>query len=393
MVNDPYVLSSPKTPLEFEAIVRNDFKKLLAESSYPADETQVMLVAFDTGAEIYRRKDERRKVPKPFWCGEAKGEPYIGHNGRISHNLLIEPAFHYRIDYITYSANWLHDAPENLIENEPDQFPTRELALDFVMGKFFTNLDNAGLTNFIQPSLNTKAIDYSLSRNPHDIYYKSIGQISTLEPENCMRAFPLKGFDRIDNSVDLQDLSLYSDHWRNREWPKIMTDMKKTLKSYFKTLFVANEIKRYVVTKNPQDSPLSSNLRQMPRVIAMNMKFVYDIISDTLREYAKSQPEGKGTHLLEEIEQAKQEMGKYASNGGFEKVTRVGELHSIYDGTIRKYDRILRLEEFKQTYAPSPLEIYRDARSIQTLLHLLSRADKPDYYLHGFEWEHLYRQR
>ena len=100
----------------------------------------------------------------------------------------------------------------------------------------------------------------------------------------------------MDNSIDLQDISLYGKHWEHgcRQWPEILIDLKKTLKSYFKTLFVANEIKRYVVTQNPPDSPLSSNLRQMPKIIAMNMKLVYDIISGTLKEYAESLPEGKG---------------------------------------------------------------------------------------------------
>ena len=351
--------------------------------------TVSLLVSFDTGADIHNRKDERRVVPKPFWYGKAKGEPYIGHIGRMLHFMLIEPAFDYKLDYETLSAASQHDSPEALTENEPGQFPTRELALEFVMGKFFTNLDNAGLTDFIRPSLDTKSIIYALSRNQRDVYYKSIGQLFSLAPDNLMRAFIIKGFDRIDNNIDLQDLSKYSDHWRERVWPEIFTDMKKTLKSYFKTFIVSYETKRYVVTQNPPDSPLSSNMRQMPRVIAMNMKFVYDIISDTLKEYAGTLPEGKGTKLKEEIEQAKQEMEESARSGGFERVTLDGELNGDCDEIIRKYDKILRHEAFKQTYAPSPLEIYRDARSIQTLLHLLSRADKPDYYLHGFEWEHF----
>jgi hypothetical protein len=395
MVEDPYVLDSPKTPSEFEIMVRNDFSRLLAERKYSSEDTSALLVAFDTAAEIHRRKDERRKVPKPFWGGAAGGEPYIGHIGRILHFMLIEPAFDYRLDYKLLSAVCLHDTLETLTEKEPDQFHTRELALDFVMGKFFTNLDNAGLTDYLLPSTDTKKIVYSLSRDHNDVYYKSIGQLFSLEPDNLMRALTIKGFDRMDNSIDLQDLSLYGKHWELgcRQWPGIFTDLKKTLKSYFKTLFVANETKRYVVTQNPQDSPLSSNLRQMPRIVAMNMKLVYDIISGTLKEYAESLPDGKGSRLLGEIEHAKQEMEEYDRNGGFEKVTCEGELHSIYDGTISKYDRILRFENIRHTYAPSPLEIYRDARSNQTLLHLLSRADKPNYYLHGFEWETFYKQQ
>lgn len=395
MVVDPYVLASPKSPPEFEAMVRDDFAALLSERHYPSGDISALLVAFDTAAEIHRRKDERRKVPKPFWTKETGGEPYIGHIGRVLHFMLIEPAFDYRLDYRLLSAACLHDTLETLTDKEPEQFPSRELALDFVMGKFFTNLDNKGLTDLIVPSIDTRSIVYSLSRNHNDVYYKSIGQLLSLEPENLMRSLIFKGFDRIDNSIDLQDLSLYSEHWKpeSRQWSEISTDLKKTLKSYFKTFIVANEIKRYMVTKNPPPSPLSFNLRQMPRIIAMNMKLVYDIISGTLKEYAESLPEGRGKKLLNEIEDAKQEMEKYARCGGFEKVTCEGELHSIYDGTIRKYDRILRHEAIRHTYSPSPLEIYRDARSIQTLLHLLSRPDKPDYYLHGFEWENFYNQQ
>ena len=393
MVVDPYVLDSPKKPSELEALIRADFERLLTERHYSVSEISGLLVAFDTAAEIHRRKDERRKVPKPFWEGEEDGEPYIAHIGRILRFMLIEPAFDHGLDYKLLAAACFHDTLETLTDKEPDQFPTREFAMGFVMGDFSSNLKNQGLTDLLGSIPDIQKVTYSLSRNHDDVYYNSIGQIFSSDQDNIMRALTIKGFDRIDNGIDLQDLSLYSEHWKNRDWQEIFTDMKKTLKSYFKTLVVANEIKRYVAEKNPSDSPLSSNLRQMPRVIAMNMKIVYDIISDTLKEYAKTPPGGEGKELLEQIEQAKQEMDEYEMKGGFDTVTSEGDLHSEYDGTIRRYDDFLRNKVNWHSYHPSALKIYRDARSIQTLLHLLSKEDTPDYYLHGFEWEHFYRQQ
>lgn len=384
MVVDPYVLSSPVSYSEFEAILKGDISRLLSERQYAGQDISEILIAFDTAAEIHRCYDERRKVPKPFWEGNAGGEPYLSHIARVLNFMLIEPAFDYRLDPILLSSACLHDTLETLTEKEPEKFPEKECALDFVMSQLNMNLSGAGLKGQSSSSPEIKNIIHSLSRNHDDVYYQSIGQVFSLEPDNLVRALVIKGFDRMDNSIDLQDLSLYSDYWKSRQWPEIFHDMKKTLKSFFKTLYVANETKRYIVEKNPPNTQLSSNLRQMPRVIAMNMKLVYEIISDALKEYALAQPGQKGAKLHDEILQAKQEMADYLLNGGFDRVTSEGELHSIYDGTIRKYDRILRKESGTQTYSPSPLEIYRDARSIQTLLFLLFQPDRPDYYLKGF---------
>jgi hypothetical protein len=258
-----------------------------------------------------------------------------------------------------------------------------------VIGEFYGRLVGAGLASFVERSANVRHIVYALSRDESDVYYKSIGQIFCLPPEDLMRAAIIKGFDRMDNTIDLQDLSRFAYYWQDSglEWPGVMTDLKKTLKSYFKTLFVANEIKRYIVQHNPPDSPISRNLRTMPRVIDANMKFVYDIISATVKRYAKSLPDAKGARLLNEINEAEFEMDRYERDGGMDHITEKGEFNSDYDGTISKYDRILRHEQVKDSYQPSPLEIYRDARSIQTLLHMLNNPDNNDYYLKGFEWE------
>ncbi len=326
--------------------LENEFKNKL-KPDFTEDDTLFLLATFRLASQIHR--EESRET----------GRSYLNHPVEVA-GYLAEIG----MDSIAIAGGLLHDTVESY--NERSGMTTEE-ALEHVREVYKTKLERQSLPKFYLESYFPdvmKLVDV-LTRREGEIYYASIDRILTLDPLNRSRALIIKsGGDRRFNIQEMEGFST-----------------QRKLYSLFKNLYIAHEIQRLMIEERGKGLPLEDKLRSsFEDLITFSTLVLLGIRGNIADEYARDTK--KGLKLIE----IRDEFRNYRERGGFTKITP-SSAGSIFDGMVKKYDRIIRkemnYEDLKQVY----WEVYADGLGLDILFTNL--RDDLNYLISGFEWEKL----
>ncbi|MEM5792922.1 MAG: hypothetical protein QXY45_00995 [Candidatus Aenigmatarchaeota archaeon] len=319
--SDGYWNEVKRLRVEFEEKLRGNFGE---------DEVRFLLLTFDLAARIHEREMRRT------------GRYFIQHPYDVALYL-----FEIGMDPVSIATGLLHDTAEAVIE---ENGKSREEAIDYIRSSY---LQICG--DYVDNILTVMSLVSALTRERGEIYYDSIARIFSLGPEERSRTLIIKaGGDRRFNVIEMEGFT-----------------PQEKLRSAYKSLCIAHEIKRWLISG--EDVSLRESVERAFRdLVTYTNAAISSVIAGIIQKYQR-QPE-IGKRLIE----LEYESDIYCSQGGYSKVTQ-SRPGSHFDGIIEKYDQMIRTHEISEQ---DDIQIYADALGLKKVLTLLLLD--PTYLIEGF---------
>lgn len=368
-----------------------------SEANYDDLQTEVILNAFDLAAEIH--VGETRK---------SDNSPFLSHPWGVAIDIIRLGA-----DEVTVVGGFLHDTVESYMpkveQDEPfedtgklrDYGEIRSKSLDLILNLYAKSAPKAHLEKHPRHIEYMKKIINALTRMSGDHFGEFATQILELDEINRMRGLIIKLFDRGRNSNDT-----------------IGYTSKEKLKSAFKSIYIANAVKKYKIERMGlvervklrtedisgyfEHNSLSFNNvinyaeRRRSHVkkreflfecmeegilsLAANVYPVLDLVTNAQQDQTYRLPNGEGRNRRRDFFDLVCERYSYDKRKGFEKVTHPNE-KSNFDGTILEWKVHLgdRAEWRRVEFTTEKL--YAHAIAFKKIL--IKLVQEPDYYVKG----------
>lgn len=368
-----------------------------SEANYDDLQTEVILNAFDLAAEIH--VGETRK---------SDNSPFLSHPYGVAIDIIRLGA-----DGVTIAAALLHDTVESYMPKVEQDWSLedtgklrdygniRSQSLELILNLYAESAPKAHLEK------HTRHIEYmgkiinALTRMPGDHFGEFATQILELDEINRMRGLIIKLFDRGRNSNDT-----------------IGYTSKEKLKSAFKSIYIANAVKKYKIERmglaervklRTEDisgyferNSLSFNNvinyaeRRRSHVkkreflfkcmeegilsLATNVYPVLDLVTNAQQDQTYRLPNGEGRKRRRVFFDLVRERYSYNKGKRFEMVTSPNE-KSNFDGTILEWKGHLENKVEWKGEKFTPEKLYAHAIGFKKILVKL--VQEPKYYVRG----------
>lgn len=399
----------------YREFIRNARSNLLtavksSPRKYSDLEVKVLRVGFNTAEKFHRTEKRESDRTKPF----------------ISHTNFLTKFFIDRgADVMQANYSQIHDTPELELKLEKRRIWDRKPKEEKVEG--FNDKDREELElakeraiesviNFYQAKMplefleqHPKHTEYMRELlvagvlNPVDSYYTLMKQGLALREINIMRFLAAKNVDRGHNSYDTKGFT-----------------SKQKLKSVFKSFFVANETKRWMVQRMGllrrgrhrladaadyySEYGLSRHTiseywkRRKSHVATRRFLFqcmldgihysavqnskLCDLVVSAQQGRVSRMPEIDQEKIWHNLYEIKGAVLDYFESGGFNQTTLASQ-DSLFDGQVRLFDLYLRNPRLYDKIKISPEQFVTYAHGFSMVFNLLDEL--PNYYVRGFE--------